>query len=428
MRWVFMELLIFILLLVGLLGASAFFSGAETALFSLGRARLLSWRGAAERGKRLASELMSGEEYHRTLIAIVLGNMFVNSAFSITEERLLDGLDIGPVLTSALSIVVSVLLLLLFGEITPKAFAITCPESVSLRVSGAIAFFRKLFHPLVVLLDKVFSIVLDVLGRRRPQPLTREEYSAFLASALSSGAFSPEEARLFEEVFEFGAVSVSSVARSRVDAKLLKRSYSPRFAGRVIRSGRMMYYPVVESDWDDAVGFVSAKVFFSLPSEGRERWSERCLIPAVFIPEGAALVRALASMRDAGVPVAFTVDEYGGVTGFLALKDLYSELLAGMDASGVEAAWHVRKKSAGKWVLSGLVSLPDLEELTGVEFDGVVSNTVNGLFCELLGRIPRKGDTVEFKGLRFDALEVDRNRVVEVEMRWSGRSAKKGAR
>lgn len=406
--------LLLILFFVFLAG-SAFFSGSETALFSLGRARLLSWRDDRSRRRRLAAELMCGD-YAKVLQALVLGNMFVNSALSMTDEKILDRFDCQPMVASGLSIVVSVFFLLLFGEITPKAFAITRAEYVSERVAPIVAVLRWVLSPVLFVLDSCFSLVWKVLGRKRSAPLSREEYSSFLELGVSSGAFTKEESRLFEDVFGLRSETVGAVVRGRVDVPVVKRSASPRSVASRLRGSRELYYPVVEKDLDDAIGFLSAKDFFLTPKDERVDWMS-LLIPVVYLPEGAPLIKAFATLRSERVPVGLAVDEYGGVTGVVYLKDIYGELVREAEIDELSPEWHIRRLGKGRWLLSGGASLADVEDIAGVSFEGVSSNTVNGLFGELLERLPEEGDEVRFEGLRFVASRVAGNRVVEAELR-----------
>lgn len=407
-------LLLFIFFGLFLLG-SAFFSGSETALFSLGRARLLSWRGDSSRGRRLASELMEGG-YGRVLAALVLGNMFANSALSMTGEMILGRFELSPFVASSVSITLSVLFLLMFGEITPKAFAITRPEYVSERVSGFVSTLRWLLSPLLWVLESVFSLVLDVLGRRKSPPLSREEYAAFLEMGVSSGAFSEDESELLRDVFRLRSVSVGAVVRGRVDVSCVSLGSTSREVASKIRAGREMFYPVVEHGIDDAVGFLSARDFFLGSRVERSDWASS-LIPVVYIPEGTTLIKAFSALKRECVPVGLAVDEYGGVTGVVYLKDIYGELVEEAELGEVSAEWQTRRLGKGRWLLSGTLSLEDVSDLSGVDFSEIGSNTVNGLFCELLDRMPESGDVVLFCGMRFKALRVARNRVVEVEAR-----------
>ena len=403
--------ILFILLLLG----SAFFSGCETALFSLTRARLLAWKKDPSPARRRTAELM-GSSYNKTLIALVLGNMFVNSGLSITGNELMSTLKYSPVMTTVLSIVISIIMLLLVGEITPKSFALIYPDVISQSCSGVIAFLRKILSPVIFIIEKVFSVILDLLGRKESQPLNSEEYASFLDMAYSVGAFSGEETELISNVFNLRSMSVNSVMRARVDIVSVKKSMTPEKVADKIQKAHELFYPVVEKDVDDAEMFVSARDFYLIPPEKRSDWRNLSTFPAVFIPENTTLTKALAVMKRNSVPVALVTDEYGGITGMLKLKDIYEELIGDVNSEFEDADWQIRKTGPDTWIINGNIPLQEIEELVGFEIEERQVNTLNGLFCEVSDDIPVTGKSVVYKRVKIKAVDVENNRIVKAEL------------
>ena len=405
--------LIFIFILLLLI--SAFFSGSETALFSLSRARILSWTENGSPSERRAAELI-GPSYGRTLIVLVLGNMFVNSALSMTGDEIVTSLNINPLISTLISIIMSVILLLLIGEITPKTFAIIYTEGISRRVAGIIYYMRTLFYPLIFILERIFSVILDLLGRRESAPLNHEEYSSYLDMACSVGAFSGDETELMSDVFTLRELKVNAVMRGRVDLITVKKGDSHRRIASLIRKKREFFYPVRGNNIDDSKMFLSARDFFMLPRERRSSWEDEATFDALFIPENATLTKALSMMKHHSVPAALVVDEYGGVTGMIKLNDIYEELLGDVKSEFERPDWQIKRLAENRWICSGNIPLQDIEELTGIDIEGVVANTLNGLFCEISGKIPAEGDSIVYQRFYIKALRVDSNRIVEAEL------------
>ncbi|MBN1864622.1 MAG: HlyC/CorC family transporter [Victivallales bacterium] len=393
---------------------SAIFSASETALFSLSKARLLSWEKDGMASRRAASRLM--RSYNRTLITLVMGNMFVNSGLSISANEFFSRMHISPAASMASSVFSAVVLLLLFGEVTPKTIALAHAEGFSQRIAYLVTALRKILHPLILLLERAFSLVLDMLGRGISSPLSPEEYSTYLDMGLSIGAFSGSETEMLHNILLMRKSSVSSIMRPRVDIKCVKKSMSARKISTFIAKRKEHYYPVVSADVDDAVSFLSAKDFFLLPRDHRGKWLREAIFTAVFIPENASLTRTLAEMNSKRVPAALVVDEFGGVTGYVTAKSIYCSLIGEIRSEHESQDWQIRQVSDGKWLISGMVSLKGVQEVTGVEFNGVLANTLNGLFQELNEDIPKVGDIFSFGNCSIHIIEVDANRIFKAEL------------
>lgn len=410
-----MTTIILIVIFIVFLLCSALFSGSETALFSLSRARLLSWEKDNLVSRRRASFLM--KSYNRTLIALVLGNMFVNIGLSITGNELFGQLELSPLMSTLLSIFVVIVMLLIFGEVTPKTLALLNPEYISEKVSGIISIMRKFLTPLIFVLEYTFSFLLDLLGRRKDKPLNPEEYSSYLDMAYAVGAFSDEETELLGNIFSLRESSIGLIMKSRVDICSVKTASDPKELSGIIQKERELYYPIIKNDLDDAKSFLSARDFYLTSLDKRKNWMDEATFKAIYIPESTSLTKALGEMKKKHVPVALVVDEYGGVTGSVKLKDIYEELFGDIRSEFEQPTWQIRKTGDKIWLLSGQIILQDITEITGIEFEYTPLNTLNGLFYELHEKVPRKGSVLNLKGIRIKALKVKNNRIIEAELK-----------
>lgn len=415
-----MTITILLIIFVVFILCSALFSGSETALFSLSRARLLAWEKDDFAPRRRASKLM--KSYNRTLIALVLGNMFVNIALSITGNQLFGMMDLSPVVSTLLSIFVVIVLLLVFGEVTPKTLALLNPEYISEKVSGIVTVMRKVLNPLIIMLEFSFSLLLDLLGRKKDEPLSPEEYSSYLDMAYAIGAFSDEETELLGNIFSLRESSVGLVMKSRVDIQSIKSKLPPQKVATMIQKERELYYPVIKKDLDDAECFLSARDFYLTSIPQREKWNENATFKAIYIPESTSLTKALREMKIHQVPIALVVDEYGGVTGSVKLRDIYEELVGDIRAEFEQPDWQIRKTGDNTWLLSGQITLQDINEMTGVEFEYTPLNTLNGLFYEIREKVPKAGSKLNLKGASIRALQVKNNRIIEAELKLKKKS------
>lgn len=190
---------VLLLLLIVFVLCSAWFSSAEMALFSIPRAQIYSYAKETDPAKKRIFQMM--KDYELTLITIILGNMFVNSCISMLNNEFLNTLDLDETTTMILSVVIGVVILLLFGEITPMSLAYSHADAWSQKVAGPLFHFRRLLLPLTRGMEKICDRALDALGRQTPQPLTQSEYLSYLDSCVEHGAFTERQANLLKETF-----------------------------------------------------------------------------------------------------------------------------------------------------------------------------------------------------------------------------------
>jgi len=406
-----------LLLLLVLVLCSAFFSGAETALFSLGRGRLLQYAEDSRPDRQRVAALM--RTYGRTLITLVAGNMFVNTGLSVVSTDLVAALRLSPNQTTLVSIAMTLVVLLLFGEITPKAMTLQVAEPFSLKFSGLIKGLRILMTPVIWLVEQVSARVLDLLGRRHSPPLRPEEYGEYVDLAHEVGAFSGAETELLRQVFALRQRRVNRVMTPQVDVPCVRRDLSAAAVAELVRATRQPFYPVVTEGIDDTAAILSVRDFFALTAAERGAWATSgAVFPAVMVPENASLTRALETMRARSVPVAMVADEYGGMVGMLSQKRIGEEIVGDIDGEYETPPWQVRRVSPGVWRVAGQMPLDELEELMPEPPPlPPEAHTLNGLFALELGRIPAAGDRICLPGMELEVLAIDRQRVTEAELR-----------
>lgn len=398
------------MLLILLIGGSAFFSGAETALFSLSRARLLSWREVRSGPRRAVTELMSS--YHHTLIVLILGNMFVNVCISMTEDELIKSLTTNRILAEILSVFLAVFLLLIFGEVTPKTVALVHAEKLALKLAWPVWGLRWLLMPFIVFVNACFSVILNLLGRRKSEPLSHEEYSAFLETSFSGGAFSEAEQELLESALRINEKHINDVMTGRVDILCVHKEATAEEIAALIRRVRQGYFPVVAKDIDDADFILSSKRFFMLTPEERRDWATSdAVFPTLFVPEQAGVLQAVGNMNQVNAPAALVPDEYGRIAGMVTREDVFAEIIGDIDDEYDLPDYSYVRTGEDSWRFSGMIPCFLFEELTGWLLpEELESTTVNGLFSELLGRLPVRGDEITVDNLLFCAENISKHR------------------
>ncbi len=402
-------IIIQLVLLILLVCASGFFSGSEVALFSISRPRLISYKSSNSPARRLISTLM--ESGNSVLVTIILGNMFVNSMISMLSEELIAGLKLPDLWTLIASMIFSVLILLLFGEVTPMTIAIFNAERIAPKVVYPLWILNRCFSPLIKVVDKLSSMILRLAGPKHSPALSHEEYLSYIDMAEQTKIFTHGEAALLRQTFALREKKAGEIMLPRTEMVCISKN-SPLSSLMVsARSRDIKYFPVIKKSLDDAESVLSLRDFFMLSPAERSGWQKSpALLPIVFVPQNSTLAKVMETMKSRKVHVALVADEYGGVSGMLTLERIYEELVGDIQDEHDTPDWQIRKLGENTWIVDGTVSLYLFQELTGWEYpEESDANNINGLCCAELGRIPVKGDRITLPGIELEVLSVRRH-------------------
>ncbi len=416
--------------MAGLVVFSAFFSGSETALFSLGREELESLRRRHPRRGAVAARLIAAPE--RLLTSILFGNLVVNTLYFSLGAGLAArasgslGRSVGGALGAA-----GLVLLILFGEILPKALAAGSPGAISSVVSIPLWLFHGVLgRPAGVMASPVLAVVNRLARPGGAKPVEPEELSMLVELAGRSGALSGPEAEMIDSVVELSDMRVREVMVPRVDVIFASVADRPEQALRRLAARDRSRAPVYDGPIDNIVGIVEATDLLAASAKGaaHEGDLKGFLRPVEFIPESARLATVLGRVRDEGFEVAVVVDEYGGTAGLLTLEDLAGIVTGDLGGAGAELPGYdeagqtraeapdVERTASGSYVLSGDLAVREWAELFDVEPEPGQFDRLGGFVISLLGRIPEPGDVARWGNLRFVVREMKGRRVSRVEL------------
>ncbi len=379
-----------LLLFAASIGASTFFSGSETALTTLSDAAVFRLKEKrhpqAARLERLRGHLA------QTISTLLIGNTLVNIAAG----------SIGTVLAIELfgerwgvvtATVATTLILLVFGEVTPKTLATRQAERVSCLAAPAIELLVTLFAPLAKLLSGIASLLLRPLGGRTAAPtdVTEEDVKSLISLSHEHGQLEQEEKEILHAVLDFGdrPVSESMVPRAKVVLLPADASFEKVQAiGRVWRYSRL---PVYRDTPDDIVGILHVKDLFDVTDAEEKSFDvSRYLRPAIFVPEQKRSGDLFREMRRRRFHMAIVVDEMGAVSGLVTLEDLIEEVLGDIsDEHDEEAASPVL--DGASILIEGSYPVASLERDLGLSLEEPDMETVAGFLLKRFGRIPRTG-------------------------------------
>lgn len=398
----------YIVAIVVLLIASAFFSSSETAYFSLSPLRSAKLDEAAIVRKLLGSR-------DRLLATLLSGNLIVNFAATSlwTTLLVLVSARLGLNEASLLSIgaAAMVVILLLVGEIIPKLTAIRIPMFFVKLYAPLLLFFTWIFFPLTRVLGWLSEILFRRRRKEHPFP-TDEEVKTMIEMAVRYGMLRPQEERIMENLVDISERTVSEVMTPRVAMKALPldttRSEALSFAKKTLKSR----YPVFDKTQDRIVGIVYTKDILTCPERTRIK---KIIREPIFVPETKTLSSMLEELRRSDQHIAIVVDEFGGTAGLVTLEDIL-EAIFGEIVDEYDSSQPYIKISDRTYLVDGDIDIAALNHLFDDAFLEAEEDfsRLSELITDELGRIPKTGETVIYKGTRITVRKVRRQRIEKV--------------
>jgi magnesium and cobalt transporter len=246
---------------------------------------------------------------------------------------------------------------------------------------------------------------------------TREDVAEFLAGFLERGILAPDELQMLQGVLKVSETPVRDIMVPRSHMIVLEKDQSANDVLKVITESNHSRFPVIGDDRDEVIGIVLAKDLLK-HFVSRESFDlSRFLRPAVFIPESKRLNTLLEEFKEGRNHMAIVVDEYGGVAGLATIEDVLEQIVGEIDDElDTEAASSIQPQDGGKFVVASLTRIDEFNEFFSTELSDADYDTVGGLVMHELGRLPRRGETLDFAGLRFKVLRGDRRRLHTLEV------------
>ena len=303
---------------------------------------------------------------------------------------------------------------IILGELVPKRLAIQQPERIASLMAKPMAIASGIMTPIVRFLSFCTNLVLRLIGVKDSNgPLvTEEEIQVLLDQGTQAGIFEESEHDMVQGVFSLNDRRLSSLLSPRSEITWLDVNDPPDIVLKKIAESPYSRLPVCRGGLDQILGVVKAKDVLLAEMERKSQRISDLLQPALFLPESAYASHALEMFREGESEIIFIIDEFGVVQGLVTIEDIVSEII-GEIANGEPQAI---QRPDGSWLLDGLLPIEDFKtifDLRDLPYEDKY-DTLAGLILILMGRIPRPTDQHEWKGLRFEIMDMDGNRVDKV--------------
>ncbi len=397
-----------------------FFSAAETAYLSASRLHIRYLKRKKNRAARRADHIL----LNKTLLlnAILVGNNIVNIAISAILTAL--ALELFGNTGIGIATGISTVLILLFGEILPKATALHFPEQVALRFSWPLLIFILISRPITAILDLFTRLVLLVSGKHTTgdsTTVTEDDLKSLIEAGEEEGILESGERKMLHNIFRYTDLTARDIMtpRTSIIAIPLNTTESEIFA--ISRSSSHSRFPVYGKDIDSIEGIIHIKDLAITAAQEEPRTARDLLRPPVFVFENQRVSILRNKLRQAGQNMAVVLDEYGGTAGIVTIEDLLEEIF-GSIRDEFDKVEHIHKKEGFPMDLSGSTRLSEVEEMLGIKLESEWHETIAGLIMERLGDIPVVGSVIDEQGYTFAVVKTVKNRVetVRVDVREEG--------
>ena len=399
--------------LVILVAFSAFFSASETAFSSLNQIRLKS---RADDGDRTAARVLAmSEQYDKLLSTILIGNNIVNIAAAsigtIIFTKMLGAERGATVSTMVLTVVV-----LIFGEVTPKSLAKEMPETVATAVAPVLSLLMLVLTPLTWLFSQWKRLLNHFVHSSESDTITEGELMTMVSEAENDGELTDRESELIRSAIEFDDVEVEEILTPRVDVVAVEDDISLEELAQTFAESGYSRLPVYHGTIDNIIGVVHEKDFYIARLKKATKIDD-LVAPTLYTTGSTQISQLLRTLREQHHHMAVVVDEYGGTEGIITLEDILEELVGEIWDEHDEVTEDFRKQSDGSWLVSGSASVDDLfETLDLPEDEDIDSNTVNGLVQEKTCHLPKVGDHFSLGEYDGVVTRTARRRVTEVRL------------
>ena len=401
-----------IVALLILVAMSAYFSATETAFTSLNRIRLKS--KADDGDLRAAKTLAMAEDYDKLLSTILIGNNIVNNvATTISAVLFIDlmGQERGP----ALSAIILTVVILIFGEITPKSLAKESPESWAMSSLPLLKFFLLILTPLNFLFTQWKKLISLLFHSSDDNAITEEELVGMVDQAQTEGGLDEHESDLIRNAIAFNDMEVSEILTPRVDLVAVEDDATMDQAAALFTESGYSRLPVYHDTIDNIVGVIHEKDFYQARSRKEDRLN-LIKTPVLYTTGTAKISELLRILQRSKAHMAVVVDEYGGTEGIVTLEDIIEELVGEIWDEHDEVIETFQKQADGSYLIACSANLDDMYDLFQVK-GSCEAATVSGWVLEQVGRVPEPGDRFQAEGLDVTVTKVEHRRVLEIQVR-----------
>lgn len=399
-----------LIFLIILLFFSGFFSASETALMTLSKIRIKKMLEDNIKGAETIDKLVKNPS--KLLSAILIGNNVVNIGASALATSL--AIDYYGSTGVGISTGIMTLLVLIFGEITPKSLAAQNSEKVSLRVAKFIHIVTIILNPIILFLTRITNLLVRLMGGKtdRKQPfITEEELRTIVNVSHEEGVLEVEEKDMIYNVFEFGDSKAKDVMTPRTDMVAIEINSSYEEIIHIFKQEQFSRIPIYESTTDNIVGILHVKDLLFLENSKAEFDLKKYMREPYFTYEFKLITELFDEMRTNRIHMVIVLDEYGGTEGLITIEDLIEEIVGDIEDEYDKEVKEIEVIKEDEYLVYGNIKIEDINDMIGTNIESEDFDSIGGFVMGLLGKVPESGETIEHDNIKFIIEYVEKNRI-----------------
>ena len=404
-----------IIVLIILVMLSAFFSGTETAFTSFNKTRMKTL--AQDGNKKAKKVLQIDDEYEKFISTILVGNNIVNiAATTIATIMFTEFLKGDANLAATVSTIVMTLVILIFGEITPKSLAKDFAERMAMSLCGIVKFIMIILTPITFIFSLWKKLIGVIFKVETVDTVTEDEILTMVEEAENDGEIDEHESELIKSAIEFNDLEVDAILTPRVDIVAIANDTPIDEIREIYRQSGFSRLPVYEETIDNIVGVMHEKDFNKMLHDGSSDINE-VVHGVICITGGMKISKLLREFQSAKTHMAVVVDEYGGTAGIVTMEDVLEGLVGEIWDEHDEVIETIRQLDETTYIVYGSSALNDITDICVFSDEELEANaTVNGFVLDNIQKVPEVGDIFDYENFTFEVIKVDGRRAEEIKI------------
>jgi|TARA_B000000609_G_scaffold155145_1_gene145743 putative hemolysin len=381
-------------------------SGSETAITSIPIQKIHQ----LDENKKNRRIKRAKENIEKTIGGILVGNNFVNILMA-SVATLIFVRRFGESAGSAIATVFTTVIVLIFGDITPKTLATKLPISFLSRTTFLVEVLSKIFAPFT---EGITNLIMKFVKApdEDDAEVTEADIQALTALGEIEGQILPAEREIIDSLLDFSDRPIKEIMTPRVDVLFLSIPVDMEDVKKIVDEKRISRMPISRSEsLDDTFGIVYVKDLFNLNSKATSVEVENLVKDAIYLPEYTTVLSALNILRENQASFACVIDENGGIEGVITIKDVLSEFVGDLPDEHDERFKGIKRLGPGQWVVEGRTDIDDFEEFFGLESQESDVATVGGLYLSYSEKLPTVNEKITVHGLELTVSAVDNRRI-----------------
>ena len=384
-------------------------SGSETAITSIPKQKVHQLDDTRKNNRIKRAK----ENIEKTIGGILVGNNFVNILMA-SVATLIFVRRFGESAGSAIATIFTTVIVLIFGDITPKTLATKLPIVFLSRTTFLVELLSRVFAPFTEAITKIIMKFVRTSDEDDAE-VTEADIQALTALGEIEGQILPAEREIIDSLLDFSDRPIKEIMTPRVDVLFLSLPINIVDVKTLVNDKRISRMPVSKSEsLDDTFGIVYVKDLFNLKADSDSVEIENLVKDVIYLPEYTTVLSALNILRENKSSFACVIDENGGIEGVITIKDVLSEFVGDLPDEHDQRFLGIRRLGPGQWTIEGKTDIDDFEEFFGLEPNDKDVATVGGLFLSHSEQLPSQGEKITIDGLEITVMEIDNRRIESV--------------